>query len=109
MNRKIGSLTGLLVLISFISSSICLAGMQESMLAPYISIEKVDIQDFFGQSKDADPFLPILRDIKGLKSLIHRAVVEDDQYALEILNSLAGHTDPIVRTMFVRQWWRQLC
>ncbi len=102
MNRKICSITAFFVLICFMPSYVCLAGTYRSTLAPHLNAQKSYVQEFFGLSQDVESFLPLIKDIKGLRILMHRAVIEKDDYAAQILDSLAGHPVPYVRTLFVK-------
>ncbi len=102
MDRKICLITAFFVLIFFLPCCVCLAGTYRSALAPYLKIERNNVQDFFGLSSEVESFLPLVRDIKGLRILMHRAVIEKDVYAAQILDSLASHPVPYVRTLFVK-------
>lgn len=70
-------------------------------LAPKSIIKEKDIQEFFGKPSEVNPLMPILKDIKGLRNLLHRALVEKDEQAYKILDSLATHPVVLIRTMFV--------
>lgn len=84
------------------NSFVCLADNSCNMLSPQLNVPKSNIQNFFGRSTDVQSFLPIIKDINGLRTLMHRAVIEKDTYAKEILTSLAEHPVPYIRVLFVK-------
>ncbi|MCK5491903.1 MAG: hypothetical protein KAJ14_02195 [Candidatus Omnitrophica bacterium] len=58
MNKRIYSIIVFLVLISFMSSYVCLADISRSTLAPNLGIQNNNVQDFLGRSKDVESFIP---------------------------------------------------
>jgi hypothetical protein len=94
----------ILLLTAFMPISICFADsgiVSVNNLAPKIIVDEKAIKAFFGNSSEVNPLIPILKDIKGLRNLLQRALLEKDAQAEEILDSLANHPVPLVRAMFV--------